>query len=596
MKHLFLSLLFGCFFLSAYGQAEDAMAKTYLDKGEYEKALFYYEKLFESNPYNMNYLSSLVRCYQQTEELDAAEELLLQQLERPRIPPAIHIELGYNYALKGEDELAQSEYAKAMEAIETNPSYAYMVGQGFRAKQLLEEAERAFKKGMELNPKLNFNYDLAYIYGEQGDLEKMYNTYLDLILMRTNLKENIKRNIGRFLFEDSSHEGNQVLRRVLLERVQAEPNIVWNELLSWLFIQQKQYANALTQERAIYKRAELPDLAGIFDLGLIAFNDDEHEVATEAFEFVEENSGDPGTRVQAYYYLMKMAVAEAGEGDEDKLLSEFDDLLQEFGTAQTTISLQVLRANFMAFNAGRAEEAVAELKSLMELPMDRYSKAAVKMELADILVYRELFNQALIYYSQIQKELKNDVTGQMARFKVAQTSFYKGDFEWAESQLKVLKSSTSQLIANDALQLKLVISDNSVQDSLQRALKKYARAHLLAYQEQDEAAIEVLDTILDEHKGEAIEDEALMMQAELFAKRGEFEKAALNYRKVIEFFPDDIYMDDALFELSELYLDELNDPEKAKPLLERLIFDHQDSVYFPEARKKFRELRGDVVK
>ena len=595
MKKIILLLFMALCSFSGFSQAEDAMAKVYLDKGEFEKALYYYEKLFEANPYNMEYLASLVRCYQQMEQPEKAEVLLKDQLQRPRIPPVVHIELGYNYSLMGEPDLAREQYDLAIAAIDENPAIAHLVGRGFSSKQLLDEAVAAFQKGMQLNPKLNFNYDLAYIYGEQGDLEKMYNTYLDLIMERTNLKENIKRNIGRYLFEDSSNQGNEVLRKVLLQRVQADPNIVWNELLSWLFIQQKQYGSALNQEKAIYKRSELPSLEGITDLGLIAYSDQDYGVATEAFDFVVKNSGDPSTRVQAHYYLMKIAVDQMEEGEEQALLAAFDDLLEEYGRNQATVGLQVLRANFMAFRAGDPDQAVDDLKELMELPLDRYSQAVVKMELADILVYQELFNQALIYYSQVQKELKNDVTGQMARFRVARTSFYKGDFAWAESQLKVLKSSTSQLIANDALQLKLVISDNSVQDTLQTALRKYARAHLLAYQEQDDQAIAVIDEILTEHKGEAIEDEALMMQAELFEKHGMYEKAGMNYRKVIEFFPRDIFMDDALYKLSELYLGELNEPEKAKPLLERLIFDHPDSIYFPDARKKFRELRGDAV-
>ncbi|THD69635.1 tetratricopeptide repeat protein [Robertkochia marina] len=595
MKRFFLTLLFGCVFLAGYAQAEDALAKTYLDKGQYEKALYYYEKLYDGNPYNMNYLQSLVKCYQQLEQAEKAEALLLMQLERPRVHPAIYIELGYNYQLQNKEEEAAAAYEKAMQAIEEEPSYAYMVGQGFRSKQLLDQAVTAFRRGMELNPKLNFNYDLAYIYGEQGDLEKMYNTYLDLILMRTNMKENIKRNIGRFLFEDGNEKGNEVLRKVLLQRVQADPNIIWNELLSWLFIQQKLYRNAFTQEKAIYKRAEEPTLDGIADLGLIAFNDEDFEVARDAYEFMVVNSADPSLKIQAHYYLMKMAVMDAGKDDEEELIAEFDKLLSTYGTEEETIPIQVEKANFMAFVMNKPEMAVKDLRRMLELPMDRYSRAAVKMELADILVYQENFNQALIYYSQIQKELKNDVVGQQARFKVAQTSFYKGDFDWAEAQLKVLKSSTSQLIANDALQLKLVISDNSVQDTLQRALKKYARAHLLAYQGQDDAAAALLDEILEVHKGEAVEDEALMMQASLFSKNRNWEKAVMNYRKVIEFYADDIYMDDALYNLAGLYLDELNQPEKAKPLLERIIFDHPDSVYFPEARKKFRELRGDAV-
>ena len=124
------------------------------------------------------------------------------------------------------------------------------------------------------------------------------------------------------------------------------------------------------------------------------------------------------------------------------------------------------------------------------------------MELADILVFDEKFNQALIYYSQIQKKVKNDILAQEASFKVAKTSYYKGDFEWAQVQLDVLKKSASQLISNDAMELSLMISDNSLEDSTQTALKKFAKADLLALQQRFPEAVLVLNDILENHKGE----------------------------------------------------------------------------------------------
>ncbi|WP_424516427.1 tetratricopeptide repeat protein, partial [Psychroserpens sp.] len=53
--------------------------------------------------------------------------------------------------------------------------------------------------------------------------------------------------------------------------------------------------------------------------------------------------------------------------------------------------------------------------------------------------------------------------------------------------------------------------------------------------------------------------------------------------------------DDALYYLAELYENELDQPEKAKALYETIIFKHQDSIYFIEARKRFRLLRGDAI-
>src|SRR5690606_22945293 len=243
----------------------------------------------------------------------------------------------------------------------------------------------------------------------------------------------------------------------------------------------------------------------------------------------------------------------------------------------------------------KPEAAIDMLKKCLDLPLNNFSEAHVKMGLGDILVYDQRFNEALIYFTQIQKDLKNDVLGQNARFKVAQTSFYKGDFDWALAQLKILRSSTSQLIANDAMQLSLLISGNIREDSTSTALKKYARAHLLAYQNKTTEAISELEVILRDHKGEKIEDEALLKQGQLLEKEKEYKKAEYDYLKIVEFYPNEILADDAHFALAELYRKFLNETHIAQEHYARIIYDYKDSYYFPQARKYFRELRGDNI-
>jgi len=246
----------------------------------------------------------------------------------------------------------------------------------------------------------------------------------------------------------------------------------------------------------------------------------------------------------------------------------------------------------LAFTAKQVPLATANLKKLIKKQLNPYQESLVKMELADILVFDEKFNRALIYYSQIQNKVKSDVLAQEARFKVARTSYFKGDFVWAKAQTDVLRKSTTQLIANDALKMTLMIHDNTLEDSLQTALKKYARADFLALQNKDAQAIEVLSEILTTHKGEKIEDEALLKQAELYQKTGQYKKAEANYLKIIAVYKDEILADDAYFNLANLYEHQLQDPQKAKQYYEQIIFDFADSIYFTQARKKYRMLRG----
>ena len=299
--------------------------------------------------------------------------------------------------------------------------------------------------------------------------------------------------------------------------------------------------------------------------------------------------------MNAKLHLIDISLLEDDSPNLDRTRRAYESLLEQYGYDAASIQLQISYANFLAFRMDQADEAIEILKKSLEQPLSEYTEGYVKLNLGDILVYTRRFNEALILFTQVQKGLKNDVMAQQARFKVAQTSFYKGDFDWALTQLKVLRSSTSQLIANDAMQLSLIISDNSIEDSTQTALRKYARADLLSYQKKQPEALEVLEELLISHKGERIEDEALLMQGKLLEETNDFSGARLSYLKITEFFGTDILADDAHFALAELYRIKLGEPEKAMEHYREIIFRFQDSYYFPQARKEFRILRGDPV-
>ncbi|KAB8154406.1 tetratricopeptide repeat protein [Kordia sp. TARA_039_SRF] len=589
-----ISFLFCVFLCSQTWAQNEALAQQYYEKGEYKKAVVAYEKLYKRAPRKINYFIGLVNSHQQLEDFDTAETLLLTAIEQPRFNPILLVETGFNYDLKKDSITANTYYEKAVTYSEQKITASYSVGRAFEKKSLLDYALRVYKSAMEQNPNYNFLNNIARIYGEKGDIEKMFSSYLDLIRDRVEQKGYAQRIISQFLRNDPNDENNRLFRKLLLKRNQEEPNLLWNELLSWLFIQQKQYKRAFIQEKAIYMNGDY-SLQRIFELANLSIEDNDKDTAREILNYIIENSTQDMTIIRASQNLLQLDIEAVTDGNYETIEQRFNELLSEYGRNFRTVLLQRDYANFLAFQKNKPEAAITYLKETTELKLTLRQEAVVKLALGDILVYQEQFNQALIYFSQVQKSLKNDIVGQEARFRVARTSYYKGDFEWAETQLKVLKSSVSQLIANDALQLKLIISDNSLEDSTQTALKKYAKADLLSYQKKETEAIAVLEDILQNHKGEKIEDEALLMQAKLYEKRGEYDKARLNYKKIIEFYKDDILADDAYFAMAQLYLHHFEDEEKAKQFFEEIIFNHQDSIHYVEAQKSYRRLRGDAV-
>lgn len=574
---------------------DDFLAKQYFADGEFEKAVVFYEKLVEKNPRRTEYVQDLVACYQQLERYSDAENFLKERLQDRSPYPTLLIDLGYNHGLQEQEEITVHYYEEALEIIDQNPNYGYALGLQFQKYSLLDWAIKAFEKSMRLNPALDFNYQLARIYGEQGNVEAMYTAYLNLVSDGKTSKSNILRSIDDFISENPEDLNNIVLKKLLLQRAQKNPDIVWNEMLSWLFVQQKQYASAFRQEKAIFKRMEGNSTIRLENLGNLSLEDEETEVAREIFDYIINNASNEVTKLDAELNLIDIDLLTASGNALNAIQKKYEELIEIHGYKTQTLQLQVAYANFLTFKKNEPQPAETLLKTSLELPMNERGTAYLKLALGDILVYDKKFNEALIYFSQIQQKLKNDVLGQDARFKVAQTSFYKGDFDWALTQLKVLRSSTSQLIANDAMQLSLLISDNSLEDSTQTALKKYARADFLAYQNKTNDAITELADILENHKGEKIEDEALLRQAQLYESQKKYEEAQFNYQKIITFYPNGILADDAYFGLAELYRKVFNEPERAKEHYEKIIYNYQDSYYFPQARKNFRILRGDAI-
>ncbi len=589
MKYLILHIsLF--FSLICFSQNEQ-LAQYYYDKGDFEKAKISYEELLKDIPQNTQYFLRTIDCYQQLQQYDVAEKAIQARLDKYKQGNLL-IELGYNYQLQKKEEQAKMYYEQALDRIQKNANEIYGVSYSFDKKGLLEYALRAFQLAVTIQPNFSFNYQIGMLYGQLGDLDKMITTFLDEAFATPQNSILIQNQFARYLSDDSDNSFSESLRKALILRVQKNQDIFWNHYLSWFYVQQKEFGKAFIQEKAIYKRNP-ESLSGIIDLAHLAIEAEEDETAQEILEFVIANTMDLELLVQANTYLIQMKIEKAKEADYVNIDKELEALLAQYEIAPFTLSLQLIQAHFVTFNLKKPEIGKAIIKKALELQLNEYEKAKAKMELADIFLYEEKFNQALLYYSQIEMDLKNDVVAHEASLKAAKTSYFKGDFAWALKQFKELKSASTQLVANDALAYFLLINDNTVADSTQTALKQFAKGDYLLYQNRNQEAISQFELVLNNFKGDEIEAVTLLRLGKVQEKLGDFTLALSQYQKIVTQHSDGIYTDEALFFSAEIYSKKLNDPEKAKPLYEKILFNHEDSIYFVEARKKFRELRGD---
>ena len=591
MKKLFILFLF---FISLFVNAQsEQLAYNYFDRGEFDKAISLLEEIVVKQPGNYAFFQKMIACYQQLKQYDKAEQAILEKIKTSKMPNSF-VELGYNYQLQKIDNKATENYNLAIEQIVLNSNYAYSVAAAFEQKTLLQWAVKAYEVGKLGNPNLNFDYQIALLNGQIGNLEIMVEKLLDYAFYNQNNSAMVQNQLTYFIGDDTGGTFSEYIKKALLIRVQKTQDIYWNQFLSWYFVQQKEYGKAFIQEKAIYKRNP-EGFYNIVNLARFAMEEKENETAKTIFQFILENTQDYGLQVQAHNFLISMQIEESSDKDYLIIQQTIEGLVKQYGISPYTLELQLLSAHFDAFYMNQFSKAKATLENALTLNNTSRQEAEVKMELADILVLDEKFNQAILYYAQISETLKNDEKSHEASMRMAKTSYYKQDFDWALQQVKVLKQSSSLLIANDAIELFLLISDNSVEDSTRVALKAFSKADLLTFQKKNDLALEQFKQILDKYKGDSIEDETLFKIAQIYEKKKDYTNALNYYKIILDNHSDGIYVDEALFYSAEIYRRYLNDNDKAKPLYEKMIFEHADSIHFTESRKQFRLLRGDSI-
>ncbi|PQJ81020.1 hypothetical protein BTO18_13765 [Polaribacter porphyrae] len=590
----------------SYGQQKDQndffLAETYFRQGEYEKATQIYKKLYGKSNFNTTYLTRLITCYQETDKFLVAENLLKEKIKKNPTQGFLYVLLGHNFDKQQLKELAKINYDKALNSLENNAAYGGLIGRLFKNYSLLDYAINAYEKTMQLNESSNYNFQIAQIYGEKGDFKLMFESYINLIDKNAQYLNLIQRYASKYITDDAENETNILFRKTLLRKSISNPKNEWNILLSWLFAQQKDYKKALIQEKALYQRNPT-GLSDIFSLGKNAFDNKDYETSKSCFDFIDKESILKDEKIDANWYLAKIAVAT--RNPETEVI--FNTLFKEFGKNKQTIKLQVEYADFLTFTKNEPQKATTVLEEALSFTTSKFDKGRIKLKLGDVLVFRGKFNKALIYFSQIQTQLKGSELAQEARFKVAQTSYFKGDFDWAKAQAKVLKGSTTQLIANDAVNLFLKITDNEPVDSIPSGLKQFAKAELLAYQNKNATALQELENLLSPKNqskneffngakpGEVIYDDVLYLQAKLFIKQAKYLEAISSLEKIIAADNQGFLTDDVYYLIAETYNIHLNDIEKAKEYYQKIVFEHPSSIYLVDARKKYRKLRGDTI-
>ena len=602
------SIIFILFFLvSMHGlsqtETDVQLAQYYYNNGEFDKAVVYYQTLYSKSPtkvYFVRYFDCLIKVKNRKE----AEKILKRQINSNRKDVELKIMLGLFYEEDKDIKATEKIFSELISDLTPNPTQIIELSNAFRSKNKIDFALKALEKGRKLlKDSYPLNVQLAEIYASNGDFDNMFKELINLLELSITQKSAVQNTLMRFIdFTNPESKEFISLKSILLEKTQKNSdNIIYSEMLIWFYIQSANFSAAITQSIALDKRF---NYAGeyVLDVGKMALENRNYEQARKAFKYVISLGQEYPFYGEAERLNLNVRFTELttnrnySQQEIDETIKEYQQTISRLGAKRSAFELGIELAYIQAYFGNKSTEATTLLNELISLPgLTDIQKASGKMLLADIFVLQGEIWDASILYMQIDTDFKYEIIGQEAKYKNARIYYYDGEFDFAQSQLSVLKESTSRLIANDAIQLSTLITDNFGLDSNFQIMGWFAQGDLQLEQHKYAEAFSYYDSVLRAEPGHSLEDEILFRKSKAMELQGRWDDAIPFLEKIVSSFGNDILADDALFRLADIHEIQKGDKEKALEYFKKILVDYKGSLYSTEARKRLRILRGEKV-
>ncbi|MFN6093008.1 MAG: tetratricopeptide repeat protein, partial [Bacteroidota bacterium] len=273
---------------SVFAQQSNAeLANQYFNTGEFDKAIVYYEKYYQQDPYGAfgNYL----KCFQELKDFEGAEKLIKKQQKKFPGDISLRIELGSLYELMGDSLKADKAYADVVKNLPNDVNQIIQTGNAFNQRQLFKFSQQTYLQGRKiLKGTYPFSFELADAYAQDGKATEMLNEYVDAIEFNAAYMPSVQTLLQSKIINDLSGNLADQLRQVLLRKIQKNPNTsTFSELLYWLFLQEKDFESAFIQAKSLDKRLG-EDGDRLIILGRACASNGEYETAINCFQTVLE--------------------------------------------------------------------------------------------------------------------------------------------------------------------------------------------------------------------------------------------------------------------------------------------------------------------
>jgi tetratricopeptide (TPR) repeat protein len=581
-------------------KAKEKLALSYYQQKKYDKAAAIYEELFEQSPRHY-YYSYYFNCLLFMKEYKQADKLVKKQIRSH--PSNYRYKVDYIYVMDkmGNEKKARKMMGELLTDLPDNRNHVIQIAASLESKGYFQEALTVYENAQRMQEEqVTYHLEKARVYRYTGDYEAMFDSYLAHLETRPQDVQIIKNRLQGLMRQDIDDNLSNVLKKRLLEKAQAEPdNLVYAEMLLWHAMQTKDFPMAYRQARAIDMRFEDRE-EDMLEVAEVSYSNRLYELSAKAYGYLKDKGEASPFYLEAYngYYISLVQLTEenpaASEKDYRNLVKTGEKAIEELGLFKGTVPIARNLAHLIAFRLYDYDRAMQLLEGTLEVGnLNKQEKSGLKLELADILLFKDKVWDATLLYSQIEADMKNEPLGHEAKYRNAKVFYYVGEYSWAQAKLDILKSATSKLIANDAMELSLFIKDVYDEDTLGFTLKQFGAADLLVYQGKYDSALLWLEKIDKNSPGVNTYQHLVYKKAQMMEIKADFMKADSLYKYMEDYFPESFKTDNAIFRRAELQRTQLGNTDLAQELYLKLMRDYPDSIYAGEARKIYRNTRGE---
>jgi len=590
------------------------LAGAYIDAGQPERAIPLLEDLLAANPGSYPVYSRLRETYVAARRFDQVVTLVEARIAEAGASPSLLAERGAALFQAGRPDEAGAAWDDALATAPDVEMTYRLVADAQGALGLYDEAAATLGAGRESLGAGMFHAELAHIHGLAGDAERAGDEWLALVEERPESAELVRMRLARLLsgedragppeggapgvsYADAAAQG---LARSAARAVRRAPlSRTVREMSGWLAMQRGEWRMALDEAIAV-DRLEMETGQGLVSFGQLAAGAGAHAEAAAAFDAVLERHGDGTQAPLARLGLAELEAARSVDAGErpgapaphaDAAVAGLEAFAGQHPSHQRAAGALRIAASLARDALGDADEAERLLNAAGALPAVPLAEAvAIRVELARIALRRGALVEARALFTSVEESERIGPAAEAARLELAYLDFYTGDAAGALARAQAMDANTAADVANDALLLRLLLTENVNTDSSTTQLAAYARAALRLRQGHAEEAVGTLDSLITVDSRHPVADDAAFLRALALRGAGRTSDALHALASFAGQHPESFLVERSRFLVAEVNQREAHDPAAARAAYADFLARHPRSVLAPEARARLRLL------